>query len=210
MAAVCAAGFGSRASGELLTMSEDEQTPGRPPADGAVPPEATGRDEPGPAGESGPADAVAQSGGSGVGLRLLAAAVTLPWLVVYGITGAWAVTRGALAAAEGLVELDAGYTRMVTPLGLVYVGALVLAAFAVLLACVLLLLFRRRSAAVWLPVLLVAAGLTAGSVWAAVSGGLHPLLWLLFFFGLAYATVVALVRVVQVTRAGRRGRIVPP
>ena len=63
---------------------------------------------------------------------------------------------------------------------------------------------------VWLPLLLVAAGLTAGSVWAGVSGGLHPLLWVLLFFGLAYVTVVALVRVLQVTRAERRGRIVSP
>ena len=76
-----------------------------------------------------------------------------------------------------------------------FVGALLLAAFAVLLACALLLLFRHRSATGWLPVLLVAAGLTAGSVWAAVQGGLHPLLWVLFFFGLVYCTVVALVRV---------------
>lgn len=150
------------------------------------------------------------SGGAGAGLRLLAAAVMLPWLVVYGIVGAWAVTRGARAAADGLTELDAGYTRMVTPLGLVFVGALILAAFAVLLACALLLMFRRRSALAWLPVLLVAAGLTAGSVWAAVSGGLPLVLWVLFFFGLAYATVVALVRVVQVTRTGRHGRIAAP
>ena len=61
-----------------------------------------------------------------------------------------------------------------------------------LLACGLLLLFRRRAAVAWLPLLLVAAGLTAGAVWAGVSGGIHPLLWVLLFFGLAYVTVVAL------------------
>jgi hypothetical protein len=169
------------------------------PADGAE-----------PAGEAGPAVAMVQSGGSGTGLRLLGAVVTLPWLVLYGITGAWAITRGARAYGEGLKQLDAGYTRFVTPGELVYVGALLLTAFAVLLACALLLLFRRRSAMVWLPELLVAAGLTAGSGWAAVRGGLHPILWVLFFFGLAYATVVALVCVVKVTRATRRGRIVSP
>jgi hypothetical protein len=156
------------------------------------------------------ADDGALESGPGAAVMLLAAAVTLPWLVVYGATGAWAVTRGARAAAQGLEQLDAGYTRLVTPLELMYVGALLLAAFAVLLACGLLLVFRRRSAMVWLPVLLVAAGLTAGSIWAAVSGGLHPLLWVLFFFGLAYVTVVALVRTVQVTRAGRHARIVSP
>ena len=91
-----------------------------------------------------------------------------------------------------------------------YVGALLLAAFAVVLACALLLLFDRRSGMVWLPVLLVAGGLTAGSVWTAVRGDLAPALWVLFFFGLAFVTVVALVRVVQVTRAERRARIVPP
>lgn len=147
---------------------------------------------------------------SGVGLRLLGAAVTLPWLVLYGITGAWAVTRGARAIADGLKQLDAGYTRIVTPTELLYVGTLLLAAFGVMLACALLLLFDRRSGMVWLPLLLVAGGLTAGSVWAAVRGGLHPALWVLFFFGLAYVTVVALGQVLKVTRAERRARIASP
>ncbi len=79
-----------------------------------------------------------------------------------------------------------------------------------MMACALLLLFGRRSAMVWLPLLLVAAGLTAGSIWASVRGGLHPILWVMLFFGLAYVTVVALVRVLKVTRAERRGRIVSP
>ena len=91
-----------------------------------------------------------------------------------------------------------------------YVGALLLSGFAVMLAGAPLLLFAKRSAMAWLPLLLVAAGLTAGSVWAAVSGGLHPGLWLLFFFGLAYVVVLAAVRVAQVTRAARRGRIAQP
>ena len=79
-----------------------------------------------------------------------------------------------------------------------------------LLACGLLLLFRRRTAVAWLPLLLVAAGLTAGAVWAGVRGGIHPLLWVLLFFGLAYVAVISLVKVLQVTRAERRGRIDQP
>ena len=160
--------------------------------------------------ETGPAVTLQPSATSGGGRRLLAAAVTLPWLFLYGITGAWAVARGARAFADGLTTLDAGYTRFVTPTELMFVGALLFAGFGVLLACALLLIFGVRSAVAWLPLLLVAAGLTAGSVWAAVSGSLHPGLWVLLFFGLAYVTVVALVRVIQVTRAVRRGRIAQP
>ena len=96
------------------------------------------------------------------------------------------------------------------PAELLFVGALLLVAFGVMLACALLLLFDRRSGMAWLPLLLVAAGLTAGSIWAAVRGELHPALWVLFFFGLAYVTVVALVQVLKVTRAERRARIVSP
>ncbi len=147
---------------------------------------------------------------AGAGLRLLAAALMLPWLLAYGIFGVSAVTRAAQAYAAGFKRIDAGYTRFVSPGELVFVGVLLVAAFAVLLACSLLLLFHHRSATGWLPVLLVAAGLTAGSVWASVQGGLHPILWGLFFFGLAACTAVALVRVLQVTRAERRGRIAPP
>jgi hypothetical protein len=146
---------------------------------------------------------------SGGGSRLLGAAVTLPWMFLYGITGVWAVALAVRSAGEGLKRVDAGYTRYVSPPELAFVGALLLTAFAVMLACALLLLFRRRSAALWLPLLLVAAGLTAGAVWAGVEGGLHPLFWLFLFFGIVYVTVVALVRVVHVTRSGRRGRIGP-
>jgi len=156
---------------------------------------------------AGPAVTTQRSGG---GLRLLAAAVAVPWMLGYGVTGSWAVVRGARALADGLPHLDAGYTRPVTPVSLMYVGALLLAAFAVLVAGALLLLFARRSAALWLPLLLVAAGLTAGAVWAAVSGGLHPGLWFVFFFGLAYVAVIAAVRVAQVARGARYDRIAPP
>ena len=147
---------------------------------------------------------------SGAGLRVLGAAFTLPWLILYGITGAWAITRGAKAAAEGLKQLDVGYTHFVTPAQVIFFGALLLTAFAVMMLCALLLLYGRRSATVWLPLLLVAAGLTAGSIWAAVRGDLHPILWVSLFFGLAYVTVVALVRVLKVTRVERRGTIGAP
>ena len=154
--------------------------------------------------------APAEGAASGGGLSVLAAAVTLPWTFLYGITGVWAVALAARAAGRGLKQVDAGYTRFVTPPQLAFVGALLLAAFAVLLACGLLLLFRRRAAGAWLPLLLVAAGLTAGAVWAGVSGGIHPLFWVLLFFGLAYVTVVSLVKVLQVTGAERRDRIDRP
>lgn len=192
-------------------MDEDETGVGRSGEEPSPDTDAIGEpplDNQGSADE--PGTEVERPGSAAAALRLLAAAVTLPWMILYGITGAWAVTRGARAAAQDLPSLDAGYTRLVTPFELIYVGALLLVGFAVPLACALLLVTSRRSAALWLPVLLVAAGLTAGSVWAAASGGLHPLLWLLFFFGLAFTTLTALVRMAQVTRAGRRGRIVSP
>ncbi len=144
------------------------------------------------------------------GLRLIGAVVTLPWVLLYGITGVWAVTLAAQSASRGLKQIDAGYTRYVTPAQLGFVGALLVTAFAVTLACGLLLLFRRRSGMVWLPLLLVSAGLTAGALWAGIQGGLHPLLWVLFFFGLVYVTAVAAGKVLQVTRAERRDTIAPP
>jgi hypothetical protein len=144
------------------------------------------------------------------GLRLVGAVVTLPWVLLYGISGVWAVTRAAQAASQGLKQLDAGYTRYVTPMQLGFVGALLVTAFAVMLACGLLLLFGRRSGMAWLPLLLVAAGLTAGALWAGIEGELHPLLWVVFFFGLAYVTAVAAVKVLHVTRVERRDRIAPP
>ncbi|MBE3032415.1 MAG: hypothetical protein IMZ74_04365, partial [Actinobacteria bacterium] len=101
------------------------------------------------------------------GLRLLAAAVTAPWLVGYGVTGAWAVTRGARAAAGGLSSVDVGYSGMVAPPGVIFVGALLLAGFAVLLAAAMLVLFDARRRGAWATVCVVAAVLTAGSVWAA-------------------------------------------
>jgi len=134
---------------------------------------------------------------SGGGLRLLAAAVTLPWLLGYGVTGAWAVTRGARAAAGGLSSIDVGYSRMVTPAGVILVGALLLAGFAVLLAAAMLVLYDARGRGRWAAVCVVAIGLTAGSVWAAASGGLHPGLWLLFFGGLLYAAALSLVELLR-------------
>jgi hypothetical protein len=185
---------------------EEQKAPG-----GEAQPAPEGEGHAAPAGEAGPAPDAnepppQEKDGGG---RLLAAAVTLPWLFLYGVTGVWAVTLAARAASQGLKRLDAGYTRFVTPPALAFVGALLLAAFAVLLACGLLLLFRRRSAATWLPLTLVAAGLTAGAVWAGIRGGLHPLFWLFLFFGLVYATVVGCVRVLQVTGAERRDTIGP-
>jgi hypothetical protein len=167
-----------------------------------------------PTAEDAPPDELAGKPGgsprSGAGLRLLGAAFTLPWLILYGVTGAWAVTRGAKAAAEGLKQLDVGYSRFVTPAQVIFFGALLLSAFAVMMACALLLLYGRRSAMVWLPLLLVATGLTAGSIWASVRGDLAPILWASLFFGLAYVSVVAFVRVLMVTRAERRGTIGAP
>ncbi|HEY5388475.1 MAG TPA: hypothetical protein VIL79_11305 [Thermoleophilia bacterium] len=148
--------------------------------------------------------------GLGGGFRLLAAAVTVPWLVGYGVTGAWAVTRGARAAAAGLSSVDVGYSGMVTPFSVILVGALLLAGFAVLLAAAMLVLYDARGRVVWAAVCAVAALLTAGSVWAAVSGGLHPGLWLLFFGGLLYAAALSLVELLLVTRVARRGTIVGP
>lgn len=144
------------------------------------------------------------------GARLLAAAVTLPWLLGYGITGAWAVTLGARASADGLTAIDAGYTRMVTPGGVIVVGALLLAAFGVLLGAGLMLLFGVRRAASWTAVAVVAGALTAGAVWAAARGGLGPGLWLLFFFGLAYVFVLALVRLASVPRRRGQDSVVSP
>ena len=154
-----------------------------------------------------PEGEVARGGG---GLRLLAAAVMAPWLVGYGVTGAWAVTRGARAAADGLSSIDVGYSRPVTPPGVVFVGVLLLAGFAVLLVAAMLVLYDARGRGAWAAVCVVATVLTAGSVWAAVSGGLHPGLWLLFFGGLLYGAALSLVQLLRVARAAARGAIAGP
>ena len=146
----------------------------------------------------------------GGGLRLLAAAVTAPWLAGYGVTGAWAVTRAARAAAGGLTSVDVGYTRLVSPSSVIVVGALLLAAFAVVLATAILVLCDYRGRGAWVAVFAVAAVLAAGSVWAAARGGLHPGLWLLFFAGLLYVTVLSLVALLRMTRAAGRGTIAGP
>jgi len=144
----------------------------------------------------------------GGGLRVLVALVMLPWLLGYGVIGTWTVVRGASAAASGLKSFDAGYTRLVSPAGAILVGALLLAAFAVLLATSMLLM-RGGRGATWAAVAVTAALLVAGSVWAATRGGLSPVLWVLFFFGLVYAVAVAILALTRVTRAPGRGRIAP-
>jgi hypothetical protein len=141
-------------------------------------------------------DELPRSGGE----QTEAAAVTAPWLVGYGVTGAWAVTRGARAAADGLSSIDVGYSRLVTPFSVIIVGALLLAGFAVLLAAAMLVLYDARGRGPWAAVGFAAALLTAGSVWAAASGGLHPGLWLLFFGGLLYVVALSLVELRRVTR----------
>jgi hypothetical protein len=146
----------------------------------------------------------------GGGLRLLAAAVMTPWLFGYGISGAWAVTRGARAAAGGLSSIDVGYAHTVTPAGVIFVGALLLSGFAVLLAAAMLLIYDARGGGVWAAVGVAAAVLTAGSVWAAASGGLRPVLWLLFFGGLLYAAALSAVKLLRVRHAADRGRIAGP
>lgn len=197
-------------------MSDETHRNGEPqPASPSESPQATvhGSEAPEPPHDEGSgggpqtSPAGAQAPGSGGGLRLVAAAVTLPWLFLYGATGVWALGLAARSAGQGLKRVDAGYTRFVTPPQLAFVGALLLTAFAVLLVCGLLLLFGKRSVVVWLPVLLVAAGLTAGALWAGISGGIHPLMWVFLFFGLVYVTAAALLRVLQVTRAKRRATI---
>ena len=156
------------------------------------------------------AQAERESPRPGGGLRLLAAAVMTPWLFGYGISGAWAVTRGARAAASGPSSIDVGYAHTVTPVGVVFVGALLLSAFAVLLAAAMLLIYDARGRGVWAVVGVVAAVLTAGSVWAAASGGLRPVLWLLFFGGLLYAAALSVVKLLRPMRAAHRGRIAGP
>jgi len=164
-----------------------------------------------PSGESAPPPAVAVTAvRSGAGRRLILAALLLPWLLGYGITGSWAVARGALAAADGLDSLQAGYAHIVSPAGLIVVGALLLAGFGALLATALLLAFDRRGRGRWASVCGVAAALTAGSVWAAVAGGLHPGLWLVFFAGLAYAAALSGVGALRAAGARGRGRVERP
>ena len=124
-----------------------------------------------PAGEAAPAGEAPGGAASAAVRGCSRAAVTLPWLLLYGVTGVSAVTRAAQAYCDGNKQVDAGYTRFVTPGELLLVGALLLAAFAVMIACALLLFFGRRSATAWLPLLVIAAGLTAGSVWAAARAG---------------------------------------
>ncbi|MEI6728004.1 MAG: hypothetical protein WCN81_17550, partial [Actinomycetes bacterium] len=63
--------------------------------------------------------------------------------------------------------------------------------------------------ATWAAVAVASALLVAGSAWAATRGGLSPILWVLFFFGLVYAVAVAIVALTRVTRTSGRGRSAP-
>ena len=173
-----------------------DQTPGAAP------------DAPAPADPSPPApdDAApaADIPARGAGRRILAAVVLLPWVIGYGSVGAWAVTFGARSLAAGNAIVDAGYTRMVTPGGVILVGALLLAAFVTVMAAGLLLIYDSRRRGLWGGVAVAAAVLTAGAVWAGVRGELVAILWILFFFGIVYALAVALWRLWR----GRRGKSV--
>jgi hypothetical protein len=146
----------------------------------------------------------------GGGRRLLAAVLTLPWLLGYGVLGAWAVALALRALADGTAKVGAGYVHPVRPGALLVVGILLLVAFATLLATALLVLWGSRRGGRWLAVAVVAWMLTAGAVWAALAGGLSLGLWLLYFFGLAYAAVLATVTAARVTRGPGRGRIAAP
>ena len=162
-----------------------------PPADAPAPP------------------AVVGSGG-GVGWRLIAAVALVPWLLGYGITGSWAVARAARALAQGLPHIDAGYTRPVSPAGLIVVGALLLAAFAVLLATALLLLTASRHRGVWTSVLILGLLLLAGAVWAGIAGSINPGLWLVLFFGLVLVAVIGAVVRTRMPRQPGRATIAAP
>ena len=153
-----------------------------------------------------PEDAAPPAGvpARGAGRRILAAVVLLPWVIGYGSVGAWAVTFGARSLAAGNAIVDAGYTRMVTPGGVILVGALLLAAFVTVMAAGLLLIYDSRRRGLWGGVAVAAAVLTAGAVWAGVRGELVAILWILFFFGIVYALAVALWRLWR----GRRGKSV--
>jgi len=97
----------------------------------------------------------------------------------------------------------------VSPAGVILVGALLLAAFAVLLAIGMLLLLGGRGVT-WAAAAVAAVLLVAGSLWAATRGGLSPILWVLFFFGLVYAALVAVAALIRVTGGASRGTIARP
>ena len=79
----------------MTTGDEPEATrPPVPDADETPAPEA----EPAPDTKE-PAPAADEA--SGGGLSVLGAAVTLPWVFLYGITGVWAVALAARAAGRG-------------------------------------------------------------------------------------------------------------
>jgi hypothetical protein len=181
----------------MMDQPDSEDQPAPPAADT---PDA-------PPGAAEPRVAATPPSRRGVGRRIAGAVVLLPWILGYGSVGAWAVTFGARNVAAGNASVDAGYTRLVTPGGVILVGALLLAAFATLLGASLLLLYGSRRRAPWAAVGMAAGLLTAGAVWAGVRGELSPVLWALFFFGLVFALVLA---VAQVLRASRRDEVLRP
>lgn len=138
---------------------------------------------------------------------MLAALVLVPWIIGYGSIGAWAVAFGARAMAAGQAIVDAGYTRLVTPGGVILVGVLLLAAFAALMITALLLIYGSRSRVAWTAVAVATAVLTGGAVWAGVRGDLAVILWFFFFFGLVYALALA---VFALWRASRAERVLRP
>ena len=158
---------------------------------------------------SSPPPVVVQTGGR-TGLRLMAAALLVPWLLGYGITGSWAVARGVRGVTQHVPHLDAGYSRPVSPASLVLVGALLLAGFAVLLAAALLLVASSQRRGLWSAVLVLALLLVAGAVWAGVAGHVDPGLWVVLFFGLLVAAVAAAVALVRMPGGGGRARIAEP
>ncbi len=162
-----------------------------------------------PAPQPPPRPTVIRTGG-GAGRRLLAAAVLAPWIIGYGITGSWAVTRGARALAQHLAQVDAGYSHPVSPGGLIVVGALLLAAFAVLLATAVLLLLTSARRGTWTAVLIVTLVLLAGAVWAGIAGHISPGLWLLLFFGLLFCAIVDALVLWRVPRRPGRATIAAP
>ena len=223
VAPVRAPGFSRRASGEVLTMSDDEPRGrrSRRPETTQRRPETTQRRPAyrpsGPAGDGArqsrttpPAERRQR------GRRRRPAPARPPpsrcrGSSLYGITGAWAVTRGAQAYSEGLKRLrrrlhalrdaDRGDVRRRAAPGRVRGPAGLRPAPAVTAVAPPRSGCRSCSSP---------AASRPGRSGPASAADCTPLLWVLFFFGLVYVTVVALVRVVQVTRAGRRGRIAPP
>ena len=207
---VIADGDGGEAppSGEAPSAGEASSS-GEAPATGEAPRPAPRHPRRAPHPRSPPRPIVVQTAG-GTGLRLMAAALLVPWLLGYGITGSWAVARGVRGVTQHVSHLDAGYSRAVSPASLVLVGGLLLAGFAVLLAASLLLVASSQRRGLWSAVLVLALLLVAGAVWAGVAGHVNPGLWVVLFFGLLLAAVAAAVALVRMPGGAGRARIAEP